>query len=475
MKKEPTPETPRGLAEQVQAGTHLSVGGEEARPSVGAGLAAPLIIDDPTRSARRRHAIFLAVSAAIVVAVIVAARTVLLPFVLALVIAYVLTPAVEWVERKRVPRAVAIILVYVFVLGSLGLFIRMSTPRVAQEVANFRRELPTISKTVKTEWVPEIQQRLRALGLGGSEPTAPAPERDRDGDHQEDAPALVARPRGDGSFAIELEGSVAINPSKGGGFIIEPLREPKAEPFDVDKLVADIAAKSMAYAQHNALEIVKFGRDVIAGVSRFFFVFGITLMLAAYIILTRERILGFFESLLRPGSRSSWRWLLVRIDKGLSGVVRGQLLICLVNGVLSAIGFAIVGLKYWPVLALIATVFSLIPIFGSIISAIPAVILGLTQSFGTAVFVLVWLIGIHQIEANLLNPKIMGDAAKIHPVLVIFSLLVGEHFFGVVGALLAVPVMSMTQSVFIHIRQQIQAADPEMAGEPVGSILPPAP
>jgi predicted PurR-regulated permease PerM len=59
--------------------------------------------------------------------------------------------------------------------------------------------------------------------------------------------------------------------------------------------------------------------------------------------------------------------------------------------------------------------------------------------------------------------------------LVIFSLLVGEHFFGVVGALLAVPVMSIAQSVFIHIRQNVQSADPEMASEPVGSIIPPPP
>ncbi|MBX3217486.1 MAG: AI-2E family transporter [Labilithrix sp.] len=439
---------------------------------------APLILDG-AQGARRRHRTFLAVSAAVAVVVIVAARSVLLPFVLALVIAYVLTPAVVWVERKRVPRALAIILVYVVVLGSLGAFVRLGAPRVAQEVATFRRELPVISKTIKTEWVPEVQQRLRALGLGAREPDPVERERDherdRDGDGQDDAPAIVARQRADGSFAIEIEGPLAINPTKGGGYTVEPMREPRAEAFDLDRLVADIAGKSVAYAQHNALEIVKIGRDIIAGVSRFFFIFGLTLMLAAYTILTRERILGFFESLLRPAARPSWRGLLERVDRGLSGVVRGQLLICLVNGVLSAIGFAIVGLKYWPVLALIATVFSLIPIFGSIISAIPAVLLGLTQSFGTGVFVLVWIIGIHQLEANLLNPKIMGDAAKIHPLLVIFSLLVGEHFFGVVGALLAVPVMSITQSVFIHIRQQLQAADPELASETVGSIPPPPP
>ena len=447
---------------------------DEPQPSAEAAHAAARAVDR-TRAARRRHAIFLGVSAAVSLAVVIAARSVLLPFVLAFVIAYVLTPAVAWVERRRIPRAAAILVVYVTVLGSLGLFVRLSSPRVVHEIANFRRELPMISRTVRYDWVPQLQQRLRAIGLG-AEPAPPPdrPDRDRDGDGQEDAPAIVARPRADGSFAIELEGSLAVNPTKGGGFMIEPTGETRAEPFDLDRLVADIAGKSMAYAQHNALEIVKIGRDIIAGVSRFFFVFGLTLMLAAYTILTRERIVGFFASLLRPSSRASFHDLLLRVDRGLSGVVRGQLIICVVNGVLSAVGFAIVGLKYWPVLALIATVLSLIPIFGSIISSIPAVILGLTQSVGTAAFVLVWIIGIHQLEANLLNPKIMGDAAKIHPLLVIFSLLVGEHFFGVVGALLAVPVMSITQSVFIHVRRGLQAGDPEMASEPVGSIFPPA-
>jgi predicted PurR-regulated permease PerM len=161
------------------------------------------------------------------------------------------------------------------------------------------------------------------------------------------------------------------------------------------------------------------------------------------------------------------------MDRGLSGVVRGQLTISLINGALSAVGFAFVGLKYWPVLALVATVFSLIPIFGSIASAIPAVALGLTQSLGTAIFVLVWIVGIHQIEANILNPKIMGDAAKIHPVLVIFSLLVGEHFFHLVGALLAVPCMSIAQTLFQHLRDVIERDDPELAGDPHASSLPP--
>ena len=441
--------------------------------------------------ARRRHTIFLVVISAIALAVIALAHAVMLPFVLALVIAYLLTPLVAWVERKRVPRAAAIILVYVVVLGTIGTFVRLTAPRVGQELASLRRELPALQHTVRTVWVPAVQQRLRAAGFGPETKNGDATAAEgrhgeghegRDGHRPlgedglplpvEPPGSLIARPRADGAFSIELNGPLSVTPAKGGGYTIEPLRESREPGFDLDRMVADAAGKSLLYAQHNALEIVKIGRDIIAGVSRFFFIFGITLMLAAYMMLTRERIVGFFMSLVRPSWRPSFQELLARMDRGLAGVVRGQLIICVLNGVLSAIGFAIVGLKYWPVLALVATILSLIPIFGSIISAIPAVALGLTQSVGTAAFVLVWIIGIHQLEANLLNPKIMGDAAKIHPVLVIFSLLVGEHFFHTVGALLAVPCMSIAQSVFTHVRSRIQAIDPEMAHEPVGSLFP---
>ena len=67
---------------------------------------------------------------------------------------------------------------------------------------------------------------------------------------------------------------------------------------------------------------------------------------------------------------------------------------------------------------------------------------------------LAWIIGIHLVEANFLNPKIMGNAAKIHPVLVVFALIAGEHSYGLVGALFAVPVASIIQTIFIYYRRR---------------------
>lgn len=414
------------------------------------------------RGSRAARPTFLGLSALALVLAIYLARDVMLPVVLGLLIAYVLMPVVSWVEKKRVPRGAAIVLVYVLVLGTMGLFIRTIAPRMAHELTGLARELPTMATKARQHWIPVVKEKLRVLSPQHDEGVPVAPRE----------PALVIRPRSDGSFAVELASGIEVRKTR-EGHVIE--RDDGPEGFDPDKVVDASIQASAAYVKENALELARIGSGIVFGVGRFFFIFGLTLMIAAYLMLTKERIEAFFLSLARPASRPSFEFLLTRIDRGLSGVVRGQLIICLVNGVLSAIGFGIAGLKYWPVLAIIATVLSLIPIFGSIISTIPAVAIGLTQSFFTGAFVFAWIIGIHQIEANFLNPKIMGDAAKIHPVLVIFSLLVGEHFFRTTGALLAVPVMSITQSVFLHFRQLVHNMDPELSRDPIRSSIEPPP
>ncbi|HXX68849.1 MAG TPA: AI-2E family transporter [Polyangiaceae bacterium] len=410
------------------------------------------MFDAPHPTWRRKA--FVIASAAVAAAVVIAAHEVMLPFVLAAVIAYVLTPLVGIVERQRVPRGLAVVVVYAAVLGSTGLLLRGIAPRIALEFRNLRSALPTAAAEAQTRWVPAITDRMRAVGIAPQAPEVTA-------EPPEPAPtsALVVRPQGDaGAFGIDVGAGVEIVETK-NGYSVEPAHEKRDAPFDANRIVADAVGRTFAYAQENSLEVARAVRDLVMTVSRGVFVFFITLMLAAYMIITRERILGFFRSLVRPDARSQFDALIERTDRGLAGVVRGQLVICAINGAMSAVGFAFIGLKYWPVMALLAAIFSLVPIFGSVASAIPAVGVALTQGFGTALFVLAWILGIHQLEANLLNPKIMGDSAKIHPVLIIFALLVGEHFFRAPGALLAVPTMSIAQSIFLHLRDHYAPVD----------------
>jgi predicted PurR-regulated permease PerM len=400
----------------------------------------------PARVSRRGWFLFL--SAAIILAILIAAREVLLPFILALVIAYVFTPGVVRIEKTGVPRWVAIVGIYAITLGTLYGFGALAAPRIAAEGKALVREVPKLLKRLQDEVIPVWEERLRGLSQTAEEagpqpppatsssikPPLLAPD--------EQKPALTVTPNADG-YDVELGSGVELTPTDSGGWKVEAAEARKKGGMN----------RAVHYVQRNYVELVRGGVAVVSNVARGVFLFFMTLMLAAYVMLTHEAIIGFFRGMVRAPARPDFDHLLERMDRGLSGVVRGQLMICLVNGVLSAIGFALIGLKYWPVMALVAAVGSLIPIFGSILSSVPAVAIGLTQSPATALLVLGWILFIHQLEANFLNPKIIGDAAQLHPVLVVFVLLAGEHWFHAAGALLAVPCLSIAQSFFLHFRE----------------------
>src|SRR5271166_5014383 len=145
---------------------------------------------------RWHRSLFLGSSAVLLVAAIVAAREVMLPFVLAVLIAYVLTPLVAFVERWRLRRGLAILIVYVVVLGSLAGFVRGVSPRIALEFRNLQSELPALAAEARDKWVPALTERLRAAGLAPPEsPNAEGPG---------ESAAFVVHPQADGSFAIDV-------------------------------------------------------------------------------------------------------------------------------------------------------------------------------------------------------------------------------------------------------------------------------
>lgn len=406
---------------------------------------------------------FFAVTGALLVGALLLFREVLAPFALALVVAYVFAPLVEVLQRlevagRRMPRWVAVVLLYVSLLGGLSAGVAFAVPRLVVEVQRLGREAPRALHTFRDEWLPRLEDELRsATALYAPEQVEPVPDAPTEPRPAAEAEVDAIRvvPHVEGGYEVHLPAhGIEIEPAGDDGYRISAaesrVRHERRDLVAVmSQSIRSFFTDTEAYAGTAIRSIQTFVAKLIGGIFSFF----IMLMLSAYMLITSEQILGFFRALARPSKRDRFDDLVARIDKGLAGVVRGQLLIALVNGVLSGIGFWMADLRYWPILTLIATVLSIIPIFGAIISSIPAVIVGLQDGLGTALFVLAWIIGIHQLEANLLNPKIMGDAAKVHPVLVVFALLAGEHLFGILGALLAVPILSITQSVFLHFRE----------------------
>jgi predicted PurR-regulated permease PerM len=420
-------------------------------------------LPDHGPGSRVRRIVFLAVAGALLLGVLYAFREVLAPFALAMVVAYVFAPVVEGMERARIggrrpPRWLAVLSLYLTLLGTMAAGLAVGVPLLVGQVQQLARDAPRTLATVQTEWLPAIDQRLRAIGgsIGDADESGDSapPDGPTDISH---APAQTIRvtPVEGGGFEVILPADgIVVSQEDEHRFVIRAAEAETEQPRrDLATTVSDTIQRQLRESQASVGTAVQTLQSFVAATVNGIFKFFIMLMLSAYMLISSEAILGFFRTLISPARRTQFDTLLRRMDRGLSGVVRGQLVICVVNGILSAIGFWAIGLNYWPILALVATVLSIIPIFGAILSSVPAVVVGLQQGFGIALGTLVWIIVIHQIEANLLNPKIMGDAAKVHPVLVVFSLIAGEHFFGILGALLAVPVLSIAQTLFLYFRE----------------------
>ncbi len=377
--------------------------------------------------------------------VVVLFRSIILPFVFALLVAYLLAPAVARLE-DRLSRVGAVLLLYLGIAGAFALFLGLLLPAVVSDLARLRTAAPQIQQTISRQWIPRVSQWVEE----NLSPLVAPPETEPGRTELRIAPAE------DGGYVVDLQGTrLQVTEAGEGRWIV---RAPTAEEeHDVATALRHLVATKGAQVTEAIGPILQ--RTVTATVG-FLTKLLLTFMLAAFILVDLDRVNRFVRSLIPAEYRGDFDELLVGLDRGLAGVIRGQLLICLVNGVLTYVGLLIFGIKYAPLLAVFAGVMSLIPIFGTIVSSIPIALLAVVSgdggpSLGPAAAILVWIAGIHLLEANVLNPKIIGDSAHMHPVVVVFALLAGEHVYGLVGALLAVPVASMVQTVFLFLRARV--------------------
>ncbi len=388
-------------------------------------------------------------------------RSVMLPFVFAALIAYILAPIVARMTvrkngTRRMPRALAIVICYIVFIAAIVGFVMLLVPRLSRDLARLGQEAPGLYKRINDEYAPQFARWLEykfpslKAPKPSSEETSMAPEVPLP-----PSTAFTLTPLPDGRYAVQLAShGIHVKPFGDGGFQVEAVDE-RPEPAALEDKLRAYVKRSLLGLQDKLNDVVRVLQSVVAGLVRGVFMFFFTLMIGAFILMDLETVHGFLRGLFPTNTRDDYDVIIAGINQGLSGVIRGQLLICVINAAFTYVGLLLLGVKYQIILALVAGLMSLIPIFGSILSSVPIVIVALASGDqGIDVFrgvmMVLWIIGIHAIEANVLNPKIIGTAAKIHPVLVIFALFFGEASFGLTGALLAVPLLSAIQVIFMY-------------------------
>ncbi|MCC6746520.1 MAG: AI-2E family transporter [Deltaproteobacteria bacterium] len=407
---------------------------------------------------------------AFVLLVLVVFRQVVLPFVLAVLVTYVLSPVLSFLGRWKIggralPRFAWLIVLYLVLLGLAVLFFTSFVPRVSQDLRRLVREAPAIWEKAKTEYVPRVagwlQANLEGDLLGGPAVARPPEE------HGPSSRISVKR-LPDGTVELDVrQMRLEVSRLEDGRWVVGPgevRRPPSLGAGRFEDAINRFIQESVRDSESRMNRVLRFGQRAVVGLLHAITTFILVLMISAFLLLDTARILGGIRGLAPKKYHHDFDEVLARINRGLSGAIRGQLLICVVNAVLTWIGLKVFGVKYSFLLALLAGTMSLIPIFGSILSSIPIVVVALVSGkegvdLPRGFLILSWIIGIHLLEANVLNPKIIGSAAKIHPVIVIFAVVAGERTYGPMGALLAVPIVSAIQATFVYIRAKVRGEE----------------
>jgi predicted PurR-regulated permease PerM len=145
------------------------------------------------------------------------------------------------------------------------------------------------------------------------------------------------------------------------------------------------------------------------------------------------------------------------IDAVFASYLRGQLLLALIIGSISTIFFGIVGVQFALILGVIAGLFELIPNIGPILGAIPAILVALAQNPTLALVTLIYAIVIQQVENIFITPRVLGRSVKLHPVLVMVVLVIGSEIGGLIGLFLAPVTTAVLRDLFRYVYFRLEA------------------
>lgn len=179
--------------------------------------------------------------------------------------------------------------------------------------------------------------------------------------------------------------------------------------------------------------------------------FVIAPILSFYLLKDKEEICQIIVRTIPLSKRSELLQLWEEVDSVLTNFIRGHLTVAVLVGSGTALGFAIIGMDFPLLLGIITGITNIIPYFGPIIGSIPAVLLALLKSQRLALYVIIVMVIVQQLESNLISPRILGKSVGLHPLLVIFVLLAGGEIGGVVGMLIAVPLAAVLKIIITYL------------------------
>ncbi len=187
---------------------------------------------------------------------------------------------------------------------------------------------------------------------------------------------------------------------------------------------------------------------ILSGTVTGVFQVALVLILTIYVLYDFHRFTDAFFSAIPRTYRDSVRSLAQTLDTAMGGYIRGQLVIAVAVGMMVFIGLTIIGLPLAGFIGLIAALLNIVPFVGSIVPAIPAVIIAIAGGWWQVILVIAVFVIANQIDSHVLTPLVLSRSTSLHPVTVILAVIGGFAFGGLLAAILAVPVVAFTKALF---------------------------
>ncbi len=179
-----------------------------------------------------------------------------------------------------------------------------------------------------------------------------------------------------------------------------------------------------------------------------------TLVVTFYYLLEKKFVRRVVLDQLAPNVQGRVGALWTEVESKVGGWLRGQLILCLIIGVIATVSYGILGIEFWPLLGLWAGITEIIPIVGPWLGGVPAVLVALTMGTDKAIMVGIVIIAMQSLENWFLVPRVMRGAVGLTPLTVFVAILAGTQLMGVIGAILAIPIAAGLQVILTDYMDQ---------------------
>lgn len=257
-------------------------------------------------------------------------------------------------------------------------------------------------------------------------------------------------------YLVSSVSDLASNATSYYNIAIDAMENIPEESFlrniDIEGIVEGL--KGIKLEQYFNIEaITKYVKEVIGVVNGIFDVF-VSIVVSIYILIERTQIINFIRKIakvsLKESTYKTFSKYFYSSNEIFFKFLSSQIIDAVIVGILTSIAMSILGVKYAVLLGVMIGISNLIPYFGAIVGVGLSIIITIfTGGISKAIWLAIVVIILQQIDANIINPKIVGNSLKISPLLVIFAVTVGGAYFGVLGMFLAVPIFTVIKKYIV--------------------------